>query len=1014
MRPDATWRVVIVAGLVAAGTSAAQAQLVAGVADPKATNCALYDFATGEWTPLFGGFSVHGLAADDASRTLYISDGLQLRRWSFDNLDTGVPPAVVGAYSPTSRIYALAYDAEAAVLYGVRLTNEGIDRIDPATAALTRVMTYPNTEYDFTGLDWNPADGLLYATSDDMDPHGPGLFRIDLEAQTITKVAPYPVAVGVGGDVDGLAIGAVGAGPTRAYLVPDQPGEVGVLALPGGATLAPIANPWQVASSDGAACWSAGLAAGPARADLAVTIIDAPDPVVPPGGDVAYTVRVENLGPVAASGVTAQATVPAGTTFVSAGAPASHAAGVVSAALGAMAPGAVKTFAYTVRTAAAGSIVANASAAAASPPDPVASNSVASATTTVRQPVADLSVAVASTADCTVPAGGTLGYTATVTNAGPEAGTGVRLAWTLPEGATLLSTVPAATVAGGVATRTVGALAPGASASLAITVRTGTPGAYAAAAEATATVADPAPANNRVVRTVRTITPVPATAPARGVLSTVAGSPTGEVAGLERARFVSPLARPWPSGTGRNWIMAAPTDAPAGTETVLIVGDADGYRVVAQEGVTTLPWGVAVGSGSAPFDPVQGVNDLGRYAFSGADAAGNGYVVCDDGFDLVAVARQGGTIPGLPATVQFGHARGSASVADDGSVSFVHALQGSGVTAANDAALFAADGATLVAREGVTVPTGQATGPFAYAGFDVGAAVGLGFFRAPAGPGWIAAANVNASTTTPPPGGRDRVLISGGAVVVQENTPAAGFASPARDGVPFEAAAIGAGGAWLAIGSNADGVAWVLRGVGAAGAAVARSGDPVTPGSSERWADASAGQPFFAASPSGSGGWLVGGRTTRLDASSDTVLVLDGAAVVLRENDPVDLDADGAFNDGVYVRAFRAGGAFLAEGGVLHALVELRNESAALCGGPDVAAGEALVRVALAPPCASTDFDGDGDEGTDADIETFFAAIGGNSCATCGSTDFDGDGDEGTDADIEAFFRVVGGGGCAP
>jgi len=32
----------------------------------------------------------------------------------------------------------------------------------------------------------------------------------------------------------------------------------------------------------------------------------------------------------------------------------------------------------------------------------------------------------------------------------------------------------------------------------------------------------------------------------------------------------------------------------------------------------------------------------------------------------------------------------------------------------------------------------------------------------------------------------------------------------------------------------------------------------------------------------------------------------------------------------------------------------------------------------------------------------------------CGSVDFDGDGDEGTDADVETFFRVIGGGTCAP
>jgi hypothetical protein len=52
------------------------------------------------------------------------------------------------------------------------------------------------------------------------------------------------------------------------------------------------------------------------------------------------------------------------------------------------------------------------------------------------------------------------------------------------------------------------------------------------------------------------------------------------------------------------------------------------------------------------------------------------------------------------------------------------------------------------------------------------------------------------------------------------------------------------------------------------------------------------------------------------------------------------------------------------------------------------------------------DFDLDGDVGTDADIEAFFACLGGGP----GNADFDMDGDTGTDADIEAFFRALGGG----
>jgi hypothetical protein len=66
------------------------------------------------------------------------------------------------------------------------------------------------------------------------------------------------------------------------------------------------------------------------------------------------------------------------------------------------------------------------------------------------------------------------------------------------------------------------------------------------------------------------------------------------------------------------------------------------------------------------------------------------------------------------------------------------------------------------------------------------------------------------------------------------------------------------------------------------------------------------------------------------------------------------------------------------------------------------------------PQCGTADFDGDGDTGTDADIEAFFACLAGSCCPTCfaGGADFNGDGDTGTDADIEAFFRVLAGGSC--
>ncbi|HYE61846.1 MAG TPA: hypothetical protein VD997_07595 [Phycisphaerales bacterium] len=72
------------------------------------------------------------------------------------------------------------------------------------------------------------------------------------------------------------------------------------------------------------------------------------------------------------------------------------------------------------------------------------------------------------------------------------------------------------------------------------------------------------------------------------------------------------------------------------------------------------------------------------------------------------------------------------------------------------------------------------------------------------------------------------------------------------------------------------------------------------------------------------------------------------------------------------------------------------------------------LRVAAGGPSCyfDADFNGDGDIGTDQDIEAFFACLGGTCCAACASADFNGDGDTATDQDIEAFFHVLGGGSC--
>jgi len=93
----------------------------------------------------------------------------------------------------------------------------------------------------------------------------------------------------------------------------------------------------------------------------------------------------------------------------------------------------------------------------------------------------------------------------------------------------------------------------------------------------------------------------------------------------------------------------------------------------------------------------------------------------------------------------------------------------------------------------------------------------------------------------------------------------------------------------------------------------------------------------------------------------------------------------------------------------------LVNNASPLPSGNGLAGGAASFTFTVeGSACGTSDYNGDGDFGTDADIEAFFACLAGSCCPTCfvGGSDFNADGDFGTDADIESFFRVLAGGTC--
>lgn len=129
-------------------------------------------------------------------------------------------------------------------------------------------------------------------------------------------------------------------------------------------------------------------------ADLTITKTDGPDPVGV-GGNLTYTLTVQNSGPAGASGVTVTDTLPASVTFISANSTqgtCSHAAGTVTCNVGSLANGASATITIVVRPNAIATI-SNTASVSGNEPDPNTGNNSAAANTQVLAAGIDLVIA---------------------------------------------------------------------------------------------------------------------------------------------------------------------------------------------------------------------------------------------------------------------------------------------------------------------------------------------------------------------------------------------------------------------------------------------------------------------------------------------------------------------------------------------------------------------------------------------------------------------------------------------
>ncbi len=196
------------------------------------------------------------LAVDNVACTLYFVYQDQL--WNFHNGDF-FPTFVATLTYESTPVEFQGLTFYQGHLYASRTTSlEGIYEINPSTGACTLLWATP-ARYDFGGIDIDQGTGEMFAVDDatGFPQYEPGVYQLDLAAQTITLVTPYPspaafVSSGTTGarDVDGIA-----AANGHLYLVTDEPGLFADYNR-GAGTFSYFTNPWTRTLTASGAAWA--------------------------------------------------------------------------------------------------------------------------------------------------------------------------------------------------------------------------------------------------------------------------------------------------------------------------------------------------------------------------------------------------------------------------------------------------------------------------------------------------------------------------------------------------------------------------------------------------------------------------------------------------------------------------------------------------------------------------------------------------------------------------------------
>jgi len=384
-------------------------------------------------------------------------------------LQCSVGPLVAGANSIFDvTVLVSADNADGSTLsHGTIVASTAADpnRVDLPAGALEgatgRALTTVETVADLVITKADTPDPVLAGTplsyTVRVDNNGPSDASDVVVTDTLPSGVTFVSTSGCGEDPGGVptcSLGTIAAGSFEEYTInlTVDSGTVGIITNQASVTSSTTeGNPGDENTTEQTSVEAA--------ADLAITKLDTPDPVLA-GTNLTYTIEVTNSGPSDALGVVVTDTLPAGVTLASTSGCGEDPFGVPACSLGSiMAGGSAQiTITVAVDSSATGSLV-NQATVASSTPEAVPGNETASATTTV-DTAADLVLTKGAAPDPVV-AGTQLVYTLTVTNNGPSDALDVVVTDTLPPEATFISSSGCAEDPGGVPTCSLGPIVAG-------------------------------------------------------------------------------------------------------------------------------------------------------------------------------------------------------------------------------------------------------------------------------------------------------------------------------------------------------------------------------------------------------------------------------------------------------------------------------------------------------------------------------------------------------------------------